>query len=244
MTEAVLLHAVVPGSSSRLESGGMAAYLDSLVAKHSQYAGINLDQDTTGVVSTSNAGFVDAAALQPLKDTFASFVKSQRDACNEYLGEGSIGDGIDSATAEADEKLQKLEDELGKRFMSGVASAFSKEQTRSYDSFWNWVKQDAIELHGYMKKLIANGSPPSHLATPHTKLFAAIAKWVVDAVKDNTESPPPQILKKNFLCNRATENLLDLCKFNAKAGEMPGYAQAIACCAKMYKSGSTNHLCT
>ena len=91
----------------------------------------------------------------------------------------------------AEEALESWEAEFGEDMFASIAPKFDPLKARNYQSWWNWVQQDALNLW-FM------------FATMPTSAAQALQEW--------SSSPQADILRRS-LANRPSAQLKDLCDY-------------------------------
>lgn len=152
--DSVFLVAITLEPKNRLGSEAEAkTFLDDCAAKYAASAGISLSTASAGgSAGGSNGGAViDSAAFEELTKDQRNLVQQQLELFARYLKiDLKSGDKAFAAQKEATEILQAEIDlwqaEHGEFYASGIKPAFSPLKARIYDSYWNWARQDAINM--------------------------------------------------------------------------------------------------
>jgi fatty acid synthase subunit alpha len=153
--DGLLLYALTAEPAARLKAEGEAkAWLDDMANKYAAAAGISL---TTPQASADAGGagggmMVDPAALDALTKDQRALFKQQLELYARYLKmDLRSGDKAHVASQEHSAALQAQLDlwstEHGDVYASGIEPSFSPLKARSYDSAWNWARQDALSMY-------------------------------------------------------------------------------------------------
>lgn len=153
--DAVLLLALTMEPASRLGSEADAkAFLDTVAQKYASNAGISLAAPSASADSgAGGAGMmVDPAALDALTKDQRAFFKQQLEITARYLKlDLRAGDKAYLASQETQAALQAQLDlwqaEHGDFYAAGIEPGFDPLKARSYDSSWNWARQDALSMY-------------------------------------------------------------------------------------------------
>ncbi|TPX39930.1 hypothetical protein SeMB42_g06180 [Synchytrium endobioticum] len=154
--EGVLLHGLASEPSSRLSSEVEAkAWLDAQATSYATKMGISLGGAAASVGGAGGAAagpVVNSEDFELLKAKTELLVRQQLEQFAKYL-DVDLLEGASLAVLERDSKasLQSEFDsvavELGDEFSEGIKPVFSKLKVRSFDSSWNWARQDALLLY-------------------------------------------------------------------------------------------------
>ncbi|KAH9257778.1 holo-[acyl-carrier-protein] synthase [Batrachochytrium salamandrivorans] len=247
VTESVLLHAAAGAPAGRLASADEAkAWMDASCDSFAAVSGLNLTASAGGgggrrARRASTA--VSSEALTQHEKRLAALLRAQVDAFESYLGapESAANNGEATATAEDLLLLDACKQELGDKFIDGIRGKHDALKVREYDSYWNWVIQDALELHLHvldtLKRMRRGEAPaPTTGANGH---FEAMSKWIQAVAQGSTDYEPPQAWFRNFLCNRATKELLVAVEYFANDMQAKGqveYAQIITLLAEQVEA--------
>ena len=91
--------------------------------------------------------------------------------------------------AEAEKALDALKREFGEALIDGVKPVFDSKRSRDYDSFWNWVVQDAMELHYHVLASVKVGFFfPSKRVYWEAKIIARKGRY--QCVDSQRRAPP------------------------------------------------------
>ncbi|KAI5291901.1 3-oxoacyl-[acyl-carrier-protein] synthase, partial [Ascosphaera atra] len=154
--DAVLLHAITSEPPSRLPSEAEAkSFLDSVAHSYAASTGITLSTPSAGSDSGSGAGggmMVDPAALEALTADQRAFFKQQLEITARYLKlDLRAGDKAYLASQQSHAALQAQLDlwqaEHGDFYAAGIEPSFDPLKARTYDSYWNWARQDALNMY-------------------------------------------------------------------------------------------------
>ncbi|KAJ2708293.1 fatty acid synthase alpha subunit Lsd1 [Coemansia sp. IMI 203386] len=154
--QALLLVALTMEPAARLDSEASArSWLDSVASEYASIAGISYGPDNSALDSAlhgSSSSAVAAVTINSEEFTAAQhahkqLIKRSLDAMSVYLGVASEADRSDNAQSEALAHLDMWTAELGSDFAEGVRPLFSMAKARIFDSWWNWARQDIMELY-------------------------------------------------------------------------------------------------
>lgn len=152
--DSVFLIAITVEPKNRLNSEAEAkAFLDEVANKYAASAGINLASPSAGGAGGAAAGgaVIDSAAFDELTKDQKYLVRQQLELFARYLKvDLRKGDKALDAQREASSVLQSEIDlwnsEHGEFYASGIQPVFSPLKARTYDSYWNWARQDALRM--------------------------------------------------------------------------------------------------
>ncbi|KAI5952755.1 FAS2 [Candida jiufengensis] len=125
-------------------------FLDGVATKYATQAGISLNSESVGASTTSNST-VDSAALDALTAENKKLAKQQLETLARYL-QVDLNKGEKSfikekeASAVLQQELDLWEAEHGEFYAKGIKPAFSPLKSRTYDSYWNWARQDVLSM--------------------------------------------------------------------------------------------------
>lgn len=152
--DGVLLLAITAEPPSRLGSENDAkAFLDEQSNKYAALAGISLSAPSAGGDAGAAGGMMmDPAALDALTKDQKALFKQQLELLARYLKiDLRAGDKAFNGSQEASKVLQSQLDlwneEHGEFYAAGIEPSFSPLKARSYDSAWNWARQDALSMY-------------------------------------------------------------------------------------------------
>ena len=150
---AVLLFALSSEPESRLASVKAAEeYLDDLVTKYADSCGITLQvrlhkaEESAGAMQA-----VDPTILAELTKSHKKMASKQFEALSEYLQlevpSSSTVSESEALIAELQQKLDAWTAEFSEDFLPGITPTFDAKKSRRYNSWWNTVRQDVLELY-------------------------------------------------------------------------------------------------
>lgn len=152
--DGVLLLAITSEPAARLGSENDAkSFLDEQSNKYASIAGISLSTPTAGGDAGGGGGMLmDPAALDALTKDQKALFKQQLELLARYLKvDLRAGDKAFNGSQEASKVLQSQldlwNDEHGEFYAAGIEPSFSALKARSYDSAWNWARQDALSMY-------------------------------------------------------------------------------------------------
>ncbi|KAK6202335.1 fatty acid synthase subunit alpha [Scheffersomyces amazonensis] len=153
--DSVLLIALTNEPANRLGSEADAkAFLDSVANKYASTAGISLSSAAAAGGSAGGAGgaVIDSAALDALTAENKKLAKQQLETLARYL-QVDLNKGAKSFIKEKEasvvlqQELDLWEAEHGEFYANGIKPTFSSKKSRTYDSYWNWARQDVLSMY-------------------------------------------------------------------------------------------------
>ncbi|KAI0389104.1 fatty acid synthase subunit alpha [Xylariaceae sp. FL0594] len=153
--DGVLVLAITMEPPARLPSEAEAkGYFDDVVQKYAANTGITLSTAAAaGPAAGGNGGMMmDPAAIDALTKDQRTLFKQQLELLARYLKmDLRAGDKAAQSTSESQRVLQAQLDlwnaEHGDFYASGIEPVFSPLKARTYDSSWNWARQDALSMY-------------------------------------------------------------------------------------------------
>ncbi|KAI3405060.1 FAS2 [Candida oxycetoniae] len=152
--DSVLLTALCNEPANRLGSEAEAkAFFDTVAQKYASQAGISLSSASAGAAGGNggNGAVVDSAALDALTAENKNLARQQLEVLARYL-QVDLNKGAKSfikekeATAVLQQELDLWEAEHGEFYAKGIKPTFSHLKSRTYDSYWNWARQDVLSM--------------------------------------------------------------------------------------------------
>ncbi|GMM28780.1 trifunctional fatty acid synthase subunit [Martiniozyma asiatica (nom. inval.)] len=154
--DAILLHALTNEPAQRLGSESDAlAFFDTITQKYAAKEGLSLNSGAAaGGAGGAAAGgaVIDSAALEAVTKESKEMARQQLETLARYLkldltkGEKSlIKEKEASKVLQAE--LDLWAEEHGEFYASGIKPVFSSLKARTYDSYWNWARQDALSMY-------------------------------------------------------------------------------------------------
>lgn len=152
--DSVLLMALVNEPPSRLGSDAEAKeFLDSVAQKYASSAGISLSSASAASGGAAAGGAViDSAALDALSAESKTLARQQLEVLARYL-QVDLNKGAKSFIKEKEasvllqKELDLWEAEHGEFYAKGIKPIFSSLKARTYDSYWNWARQDVLSMY-------------------------------------------------------------------------------------------------
>nr|P43098.1 RecName: Full=Fatty acid synthase subunit alpha; Includes: RecName: Full=Acyl carrier; Includes: RecName: Full=3-oxoacyl-[acyl-carrier-protein] reductase; AltName: Full=Beta-ketoacyl reductase; Includes: RecName: Full=3-oxoacyl-[acyl-carrier-protein] synthase; AltName: Full=Beta-ketoacyl synthase [Candida albicans]AAA34345.1 fatty acid synthase alpha subunit [Candida albicans] len=154
--DSVLLMALTNEPANRLGSEADAkTFFDGIAQKYASSAGISLSSGAGSGAGAANSGgaVVDSAALDALTAENKKLAKQQLEVLARYLQsrlkQGSLKSFIKEKEASAvlQKELDLWEAEHGEFYAKGIQPTFSALKSRTYDSYWNWARQDVLSMY-------------------------------------------------------------------------------------------------
>eukprot|EP00127_Corallochytrium_limacisporum_P004434 Clim_evm12s162 gene=Clim_evmTU12s162 len=257
---AVLLHALAMPPAKRFGSAEEAkGWIDTVVDDYaSTIASISIPHAAkagsggAGGAMMGGAMAMSPEALKqmmgPQRDALKSLVGASLEACQAYLEKEhgaprnvKIHEQLMQAMTDnraLEDKLAELTAELGDEFCDGIQPQHQAAKSRTYDSYWNWVIQDALQLYHHVLAKIEGTDANRTMDTVKLNYYENMANFITSSVEDIRSSTPPREWFRNFMSNRATEPFVKAVEYFAVMNEELGlteYAQAIALLAEQSK---------
>lgn len=153
--DSTLLLALVNEPSARLGSENDAkSFFDTLAQKHASMTGISLSSGGDSGSGAGGAGgaVIDSAALDAITLENRTLAKQQLETLARYL-KVDLNKGAKSFIKEKEasgvlqKELDLWEEEHGEFYAKGIKPIFSSLKSRTYDSYWNWARQDVLSMY-------------------------------------------------------------------------------------------------
>ncbi len=150
--DAILLIATTMEPAKRLgsESEGKA-WLDAAAQVYAQRVGISLSSGgTSGAAGGSSGGAVmNSEEFLKFQSEQHEFAHQQINLYSRYLKRDPrlgeiLYDKEKTNSAQLQARLDNIAREHGDTYVDGIQPVFDALKARHFDSFWNWVRQDAI----------------------------------------------------------------------------------------------------
>lgn len=153
--DGALLLALTMEPAARLGSEGDAkAFLDDVTQKYAANSGISLSTaSASDSAGAAGAGMMmDPAAIDALTKDQRALFKQQLELFARYLKmDLRSGEKAHIDSQKSEKVLQAQLDlwtaEHGDFYASGIEPVFSPLKARTYDSSWNWARQDALTMY-------------------------------------------------------------------------------------------------
>ncbi|TWU75521.1 3-oxoacyl-[acyl-carrier-protein] synthase [Metarhizium rileyi] len=153
--DGALLLALTMEPPARLGSEADAkAFLDDVTQKYAVNAGVSLTStSSSGPAGGAGAGMMmDPAAIDALTKDQRALFKQQLELFARYLKmDLRSGDKAAIDSQKSEKVLQAQLDlwtaEHGDFYAAGIEPVFSPLKARTYDSSWNWARQDALSMY-------------------------------------------------------------------------------------------------
>lgn len=152
--DGVLLLSLTMEPVARLGSEADAkSFLDDITQKYAAKASISLSSASATDSGASAGGMMmDPAAIDALTKDQRQLFKQQLELLARYLKmDLRAGDKAFAETQKSEKVLQAQLDlwtaEHGDFYASGIEPVFSPLKARTYDSSWNWARQDALSMY-------------------------------------------------------------------------------------------------
>jgi fatty acid synthase subunit alpha len=152
--DGALLLAITMEPPARLGSENDAkAFLDDVCQKYASNAGISLSTAAAAGPAAGAGGgmMMDPAAIDALTKDQRALFKQQLELLARYLKmDLRAGDKAAQVSQKSQQVLQAQLDlwsaEHGDFYATGIEPVFSPLKARTYDSSWNWARQDALSM--------------------------------------------------------------------------------------------------
>ncbi|KAF3767970.1 hypothetical protein M406DRAFT_70070 [Cryphonectria parasitica EP155] len=152
--DGVLLLGITMEPATRLGSEADAkAFLDDVAQKYASNAGISLTTATAADTGSGGGGMMmDPAAIDALTKDQRALFKQQLELIARYLkldlraGDKAFIDEQKS-TKVLQAQLDLWSTEHGDFYAAGIEPSFNPLKARTYDSSWNWARQDALTMY-------------------------------------------------------------------------------------------------
>ncbi|KFA77175.1 hypothetical protein S40288_04577 [Stachybotrys chartarum IBT 40288] len=153
--DGALVLALTMEPAARLGSEGDAkAFLDDVSQKYATNAGISLSSASASGPAGGAAGgmMMDPAAIDALTKDQRALFKQQLELFARYLKMDLRSGDKSFINSQKSEKVLQAQLDLwvaehGEFYASGIEPVFSPLKARTYDSSWNWVRQDALSMY-------------------------------------------------------------------------------------------------
>jgi len=248
--DSVLVHALSMPPSERIADVPAAqVWLDKVTDSYGSYAGLVIPKGMGSAPSTGGGMMMSSMRSSGMSPEqlakLVRLVESQMDAFRTYLDispqESSLAmENETAAKVKAESYMDSVHAELGESFCESVQPQHEPHKVRIYDSSWNWVLQDALDMHCTVLAAMARARGEEKCSTKESRNphFAAMANWITAAAGSAEKNQPPQAWFRNYLCNRATPELLEAVFYFSHCMEQIGqheYAQVITLLAEQVR---------
>jgi fatty acid synthase subunit beta len=220
-TDAVLLIARVMAPAQRLASENDAKdWLDSVVTEYAKLNSVSVAKASLQVQAAGGGAATTTAVVDPrMAQKLGKLVSGQFELCKKYLDRDVEQH---TATLKASAQAQSRSDlesslllwrnEHGEEYERGIHPKFNKQKVRIYDSYWNWVVLDAMELYNLMISTVEQSSlvinEVGRSASYRHSHFKSMLPWLNDSKSAEDNDSTSAATERPFLCNRATPELL------------------------------------
>jgi enoyl reductase-like protein/3-oxoacyl-ACP reductase-like protein/acyl dehydratase len=183
--QGVLLHALTMEPPSRLSSETEAkAWLDQACDGYGQKVGQTIPKGgaqaapAAAMVTAGPAVTVDNKALLAQQAKMELLIRDTMRAYSEFLGEdpraGELRAEMEAnLRRDAEAQLALLAGELGEDFIKGIKPIFDSRRERTYDSAWNWGRQEMLTLYHDLNTRRLSGLDPTVAARIYSLLNRA-----------------------------------------------------------------------
>jgi fatty acid synthase subunit alpha len=152
-SESVLLHGLTLEPSTRFGEDSLAKeWLNSTAQSYALKAGISFSSSSGNSASSSATSVINSEEFDKFKLKFSKLILNQLGEFAKYLDVDLLEDSkLMSSQKVTIEDLQSQLDmwleEHGEFYADGIKPLFDTKKARVYDSYWNWVRQDALQLY-------------------------------------------------------------------------------------------------
>ncbi|KAJ3387995.1 3-oxoacyl-[acyl-carrier-protein] synthase [Lobulomyces angularis] len=153
-SDSLLLHGLTMEPAARLSSEVEAkSWLDKVAQDYAVKVGISFAVSTSSAAGTATAAPVmNSEEFNKFKAKIDKLVLSQINEFAKYLNMDLLEGGQTLAAQKVNSNLIQEELDLwvkehGEIYADGIKPAFNPIKSRVYDSYWNWVRQDALQLY-------------------------------------------------------------------------------------------------
>lgn len=152
---AVICLAVAGEPTSRLADVASAkGFIDSVTIRYTKYAGIAIfpnKQAGGAIASQFTSTVANFTSVETTNKQEREYLMKQFEVLAKYLDQDLLlkSEGVTELEAQkgaSEERLGLMKEELEDEFTSGIESRFDSAKARTYDSCWNWVREDLISL--------------------------------------------------------------------------------------------------
>eukprot|EP01134_Creolimax_fragrantissima_P001062 CFRG1062T1 len=214
MLDGAMLHATAMEPKARLGSKEEAnAWLDNVATSYASMKGITLGGATGGSGNGGGGGgmVADVRTSETYQTDMRRHAQLLRDnvtAICQYFGKDEQAgqkrlDELTTLLSEVEHQVSQFANEHGEFYTNNIQPKFSALKARTYDSYWNWVRQDFVSLMHDVSNFVAeaninNGGVNDEFylklrVSAEGQLF--VARWT-------------------RLCNRHTSQLISMIKYN------------------------------
>lgn len=151
-TDGVLLHATTMAPAARLETVTEASlWLHKVVDAYATANGLSIPQQSTAGNMAATLPVTTATGTPIQLHQMERLARDQITSYLHFLGEDGMQtqrqmDTQKDAVVELSTRLDALGREHGEYYQNGVQPVFDALKARVFDSSWNWVRTDALEL--------------------------------------------------------------------------------------------------
>lgn len=155
-------------------------FLDSTVDRYGSYAGVVLVPRTSlgGATLPPSITTFDPASVAVIKKEQRDYFMKQYELLAKYLQIDSDSANVNLADRESD--CKSLADQLGtwnsefdEDFFMGIKPVFNAQKARQYNSWWNWVREDLVNLFND----VYTGRFQDYSASTNDRLLSILNRW-------------------------------------------------------------------
>jgi fatty acid synthase subunit alpha len=221
--DSVLLRASTMQPAARMPTVVEAqTFFDDVVKQYAEDQGLDLStasNNSTAVGAVAVA--VDSKALTAITKQQEALRQAKLELYAKYLGKDLRADVRETIKAqkmavELQSQLDSLSSELGDPFLSGIRSMWAAPKIRRFDSNWNWVLQDTLELfHAVLRGTVKENTFPQY----SNAIANRSTPRLVRMMRHMMENPSPEWRQRFHLAKGILSRLIRLCE----ATHMPSF---------------------
>lgn len=155
LSEGVLLQALTLEPAQRLKDESEThQFLDQAASAYASMEGISLSSggSTASGGSSSMSMAIDSALFNEFKAKYDTMIQDHMKVYYEYLGQDPLAserirEMYEAFREESEKTIAVWVQEHGDAYFEGIKPVFNSKKERRYDSSWNWVRQDCLELY-------------------------------------------------------------------------------------------------
>ncbi|KAI9138416.1 fatty acid synthase [Paraphysoderma sedebokerense] len=197
-SDAVLLIATTMEPSVRLSSETEAkSFLESVAKKYASKHNMELNSGLADIGQSAAVAMINSEEFNQFVGKQDALIRSQIDAFIRYLDmDINVARRLLVEQKGATSTLRKQLDlwllEHGETYAEGLTPLFSPLKARRFDSSWNWVRSDALQLYfdiifGKLKKVDrALVAKCLHVMNRASSSFLYMMKYWIESIPDNS----------------------------------------------------------
>ncbi|KAJ2655117.1 fatty acid synthase alpha subunit Lsd1 [Coemansia sp. RSA 1199] len=150
--DAVLLMALTMEPATRLSSNSdVGVWLDTVAQAYAVHTGIVYSAaSATSSDGTLQVSTVNSVELQKVRQREIKHIQQQIEVLARYAGidlrqDGRLAESHQANSKQLQANIDNITAEFGDELITGVQPQFDTRKARQFDSYWNWVRQDAYK---------------------------------------------------------------------------------------------------